>query len=126
MPIRVVGSNVTNGAEVADAIEANATDEANDGSEADEVSHSPFKIFCNLWQKWRNILASLKLFGGACTPSEFYIRMNMTTNFDFTSKKVEAAFVNLDVWTVVEANCVPSEFLNEPFEYLIVNDATTK
>ncbi len=110
MLIRVVGSNVSNGAEVADANEANETDEAIGMNEANEVSHSPSQNIFQSLQNWRNILASLKLFFGACTPSEFKVRMNMITNLDSMLKKVEAAFVNLDVWRVVGANCAPSEF----------------
>jgi hypothetical protein len=63
MPIRVVGSDVSSGAEVTKAIEADETDKANDGREANEVSHSPSQNVLQSLQKRRNILASSKLFG---------------------------------------------------------------
>ncbi len=57
MPIRVVGSDVSNGAEVANANEANEADEASDANEANEVSHSPSQNISQSLQKQRNILA---------------------------------------------------------------------
>ncbi len=65
---------------VADANEADEADGANDANEANEVLHSPSRNIFQSLQKWRNILALLKMFGGACTPSEFKVRRNVTTN----------------------------------------------